>query len=106
MGHGHGWGPGGKGAHDGGQDMGTAMDGTRDGAETWGPQRGGMWAHVRGVDMGKMQATAMCTPKGLGCTWHMHKGCGQGQQQSVVHSPGAEAAVLLVDGSEASSSGT
>ena len=28
---------------------GTAMDGARDGAETRGVQRGGMWAHARGV---------------------------------------------------------
>ena len=28
--------------------QGTAVDGARDRAETWGAQRGGMWAHVRG----------------------------------------------------------
>ena len=46
-----------------------AMDGARDGAEMWGmatdgardrtetAQRGGTWAHVRGVDVGKMCAS-------------------------------------------------
>ena len=34
----------------GAETWGTAADGARVGAETWGAQRGGMWAHVRGVD--------------------------------------------------------
>ena len=52
----------------GAETQGMAMDGARDGAETRGAQRGGAWAHVRGVDVGEMHATAMCTPRGPGCT--------------------------------------
>ena len=61
---------------------GTATDGARDGAETWGEQRGGMWARVRGVDMGETCATAMCTPRGPGCAWRVHKGHGQGRHHT------------------------
>ena len=42
------------------------MDGVRDGAKMQGAQRGSVWAHVRGVDMGKTCETVMCTLKG---TW-------------------------------------
>ena len=77
--------------------QGMATDGARDGAETQGAQRGGVWACVRGVDMGEMRATAMCIPRGLGCTWHVHEGCRQGQWLPMVHGLGAEAAVLQVD---------
>ena len=59
---------------------GTATDGARDGAKTQGAQRGGAWACVRGVDAGEMRATAMCAPRGPGCTWHLHEGHGQGQR--------------------------
>ena len=63
----------------GAETQGTATDGARDGAETRGVQRGGTWAHVRGVDVGKTYATAMCTPRGPGCVWRVHEGHGQGQ---------------------------
>ena len=59
---------------------GTAADGARDRAETQGVQRGGMWAHVRGVDTGEMHAMAMCAPRGPGCVWRVHEGHGQGQR--------------------------
>ena len=59
---------------------GTAVDGARDGAKTRGVQRGGAWAHVRGVDVGKMRAMAMCAQRGLGCVWHVHEGHGQGRR--------------------------
>ena len=62
----------------GAETQGTAADGARDGAETWGAQRGGVWACVRGVDAGKTHAMAMCAPWGLGCAGHMHEGHGQG----------------------------
>ena len=75
----------------GAETWGTAADGARDGAETRGVQRGGAWACVRGVDAGETHVTAMCTPRGLGCAWRMHKGCGQQQWWPVVHGPGAEA---------------
>ena len=58
---------------------GTAADGARDGAKTRGAQRGGPWARMRGVDVGKTRATAMCAPRGPGCTWRMHEGHGQGR---------------------------
>ena len=51
----------------GAETWGTAADGARDRAETRGVQRGGVWARVRGVDVGKMRATAMCAPRGQGC---------------------------------------
>ena len=51
----------------GAETWGTAADGARDGAETRGVQRGGVWARVRGVDVGEMRATAMCAPRGPGC---------------------------------------
>ena len=60
--------------------MTTATDGSpgdRDGTETQGVQRGGMWAHLRGVDTGETHGTAMCAPRGPGYAWHMHEGCGQ-----------------------------
>ena len=63
----------------GAETRGTAADGARDGAETRGAQRGGAWACVRGVDMGKMRATAMCALSGLGCAWCVHEGHGQGR---------------------------
>ena len=56
-----------------------AVDGARDGAETWGAQRGGTWAQVRGVNVGETHATAMCTPRGPGCVWRVHEGHGQGR---------------------------
>ena len=59
--------------------QGMAADGARDGAKTWGAQRGGMWAHVRGVDVGEIHVTAMCTLRGPGCAWRMHEGHRQGQ---------------------------
>ena len=65
----------------GAETRGTAADGARDGAETQGAQRGGAWAHVRGVDAGKMCAMAMCAPRGPGCTWRVHKGHGQGRHR-------------------------
>ena len=60
----------------GAETRGTATDGARDGAKTRGAQRGGAWAHVRGVDVGETCATAMCTPRGPGCVWHVHEGHG------------------------------
>ena len=66
----------------GAETRGTAADGARDGAETRGVQRGGAWARVRGVDAGKTHATAMCAPRGPGCTWHMHEGHRQGQRRT------------------------
>ena len=62
----------------GAETWGMASDGARDGAETWGAQRGGTWAHVRGVNAGETHVMAMCTPRGPGCTWHVHEGHGQG----------------------------
>ena len=59
---------------------GMAADGARDGAETRGEQRGGAWARVRGVNAGETCATAMCAPRGPGCTWHVHEGHGQGRR--------------------------
>ena len=56
---------------------GTAADGARDGAEMRGAQRGGTWAHVRGMDTGETRGTAMCAPRGPGCTWRVYEGCGQ-----------------------------
>ena len=61
---------------------GMAADGARDGAETRGEKRGGAWARVRGVDAGETRATAMCAPRGPGCTWHMHEGHGQGWRRT------------------------
>ena len=52
--------------------QGMAVDGARDGANMWGAQRGGVWAHVRGVDTGKMHGTAMCAE---GTHWWGHDGC-------------------------------
>ena len=70
-------------AHAMGAEMrGTAADGARDGAETQGVQRGGPWARVRGVNVGETRATAMCAPRGPGCTWHMHEGHGQGWRRT------------------------
>ena len=66
----------------GAETRGTAADGARDGAETRGAQRGGAWAQVRGVDAGKMRATAMCSPRGPGCAWHMHEGHRQGWRRT------------------------
>ena len=67
-------------AHAMGAEMwGMAADGARDGAKTLGEQRGGTWAHVRGVDVGETHVMAMCAPRGLGCAWCMHEGHGQGQ---------------------------
>ena len=63
----------------GAETQGTAADGARDGAETWGVQRGGAWAHVRGVDVGKTCVMAMCALRGSGCAWRMHEGHGQGR---------------------------
>ena len=63
----------------GAETWGTAADGARDEAETLGEQRGGMWAHVRGVDVGEIHVTAMCTLRGPGCAWRMHEGHRQGQ---------------------------
>ena len=63
----------------GAETQGTAADGARDRAETRGVQRGGAWAHVRGVDVGEMCMTAMCAPRGPGCAWHVHEGHGQGR---------------------------
>ena len=60
----------------------TAADGARDGAETRGAQRGGAWAHVRGVDVGEMCAMAMCAPRGPDCVWCVHKGHGQGRRRT------------------------
>ena len=37
----------------GAETQGTAVDGARDGAETQGAQRGGAWARVRGVEIGR-----------------------------------------------------
>ena len=64
----------------GAETQGTAVDGARDGAETQEVQRGGAWARVRGVDVGEMHVTAMCTPRGPGCAWRVHKGHGQGRR--------------------------
>ena len=64
----------------GAETWGTAADGARDRAETRGVQRGGAWAHVRGVDVGETHATAMCSPRGPGCAWHAHEGHGQGRR--------------------------
>ena len=61
----------------------------------WGAQRGGVWARVRGVDMGETCGMAMYVPRGPGYMWCVHKGCGQGRP-SVVHGVGAEAAALPV----------
>ena len=106
MRHSHGWGLGGEGAGDGGQDMGHAMgakmwgmatDGARDGAKTRVAQTGGMWAYVRGVDVGKTRVMAMCSPRGPGCAWCVHEGHGQGWWQPMVCGLGAEVAVLQVD---------
>ena len=66
----------------GAKTQGTAVDGARDGAETRGAQRGGAWAHVRGMDAGETRAMAMCAPRGPGCTWHMHEGHRQGQRRT------------------------
>ena len=66
----------------GAETWGTAADGARDGAETWGEQRGGAWAHVRSVDAGEMHAMAMCAPRGLGCAWCVHEGHRQGQHHT------------------------
>ena len=66
----------------GAKTWGTATDGARDGAETRGAQRGGTWAHVRGVDAGEMCAMAMCAPRGPGCAWHVHEGHRQGQRRT------------------------
>ena len=76
---------------------GMARDGARDGAEIWGTQRGGMWACVRGVDVGKTCVMAMCAPRGLGCMWHVHEGHGQGWQWPMVSGLGAEVTALQVD---------
>ena len=75
----------------------TAADGARDGAETQGAQRGGMWAHVRGVDMSEMHGMVICTLRCPGCVWCMHEGRGQGRQ-SMVCGLEAGAAALLGDG--------
>ena len=80
----------------GAETWGMATDGARDGAEMQGAQRGGAWAHVRGVDMGEMHGRVICTPRGPGCMWCMHEGCGNGQW-SMVCGPGTEAAVLPGD---------
>ena len=64
----------------GAETWGMAADGARDGAETWGEQRGGAWACVRGVNAGETRVTAMCAPRGLGCAWRMHEGHGQGRR--------------------------
>ena len=64
----------------GAETRGTATDGARDGAETRGAQRGGAWAHVRGVNTGETRVTAMCTPRGPGCTWRVHEGHRQGRR--------------------------
>ena len=53
-----------------------------------GAQRGGTWARLRGVDVGKMCGMAMCAPRGPGCVWHMYKGCGQ---HPVSHGSGMDA---------------
>ena len=66
----------------GAETQGMAADGARDGAETWGVQRGGTWARVRGVDVGETHATAMCAPRGPGCAWRVHKGRGQGRHRT------------------------
>ena len=66
----------------GAETRGTAADGARDRAETWGAQRGGAWARVRGVDAGEMRVTAMCAPRGPGCAWCVHEGHGQGQRHT------------------------
>ena len=66
----------------GAETRGTAADGARDGAETWGAQRGGTWARVRGVDAREMRAMAMCAPRGPGCAWRMHEGHGQGRRHT------------------------
>ena len=63
----------------GAETQGTAADGARDRAETRGAQRGGTLSCVRGVDVGEMRATAMCTPRGPGCAWRVHEGHGQGR---------------------------
>ena len=62
----------------GAETRGTAADGARDGAETQGVQRGGAWAHVRGVNAGETCATAVCALRGPGCAWRVHEGHGQG----------------------------
>ena len=69
--------------------QGMTTDGARDGAKTPGAQRGGMRAHVTGVDTGEMHVIAMCAPRGPGCAWCVHKGCRQGQQWPMVHGLGA-----------------
>ena len=74
---------------------GMAADGVRDGAETQGAQRGGAWAHVRGVDVGEMCAMEMCAPRGPGCMWRVHEGHGQQRWWPVVRGPGAEAAACM-----------
>ena len=62
----------------GAETWGMATDGVRDRAETGGAQRGGMWAHTRGVDAGETCGTAMCTLRGPGWAWHMCKGHDKG----------------------------
>ena len=68
-------------AHAMGAEMqGTTVDGgpgARDGTKMQGVQRGGTWAHLRGVDVGETRGMAMCAPRGLGCMWHVYEGCGQ-----------------------------
>ena len=78
----HRWGPGGKGACDGAEMQGMAVDGARDEIEMWGEKRGGVWACMRGVE-GETCGMAMCALRGPGCAWHMCKGCGQGRQSVV-----------------------
>ena len=63
----------------GAETQGTATDGARDRAKTRGAQRGGVWARVRGVNVGETRAMAMCTPRGPGCVWCVHEGHGQGR---------------------------
>ena len=57
----------------------------------WGRDVGGTegWhmGYVRGVDAGEMWAMAMCSLRGLGCMWHVHKGCEQGQQSIMLLLP-------------------
>ena len=75
----------------GAETQGTAADGcpgARDRTETGGAQRGGTWARLRGVDVGEMCGTAMCAPRGPGCTWHVYEGC---QQHPISHGPGMDA---------------
>ena len=79
----------------GAKTWGMAADGARDRAKTRGEQRGGVWACVRGVDVGEMHVTAMCAPRGPGCMWCMHEGCGQRRWWPMVCGLGAEAAARM-----------